>query len=369
MDHILLEPKGYQQALVETVLRIGRSLGFQDVRLTPQDISHFEAAGSTSEWDTAAICSALLLKQVWIRHPRVRLPSEPGATVVPPHDLPAPDMQAFARALAQPGLTDATLWAGAVRLLTSSGDGLSTDQHLALLAILRNARRFERSLTFRMFQELVLGSQAFSQAYQTHPRLQVEGTLERFDRPTLKPETHRRLIAWLDHPHHAAAILTNRPSMAPDGGSGTPEAETGAQIAGLDHLPIVGLGALSWRSALDGLMPEAYLKPSPVHTLTGLLLALGEPVEPALETAVALAQGGRGIGWERMAGAQVWVFEDAAKELRSALGAKQALAAQGVNFKLYLCGVTTSAPKKEALLVAGARVYSGLNAALTELPD
>lgn len=369
MDHVLLEPRGYQRALVETVLRIGRSLGYQDVNLMPQDIAHYEAAGSTSEWDTAAICVALLLKHAWKRYPDVRLSPALDAQLVPPHDLPPPDMGAFARALAQSGLAGAPPRVRAEQLMTANGENLSSDQLRSLQTTLREARRFEFSLTFRIFQELVLGSKAYSQAYQTPSNLHVDGSLERFDRPTLKPERYEQLIAWLARPNHEAAICTNRPSMSPDGKSGTPEAETGADLVRLNQIPLVGLGALAWRSALDGLAPEAYLKPSPVHALTGMLMALGEPIGSALETAVALTRGEIRNGWERLTEAHVLVFEDAANELRSSLGARQALASQGIKFELSLCGVARSTPKKVALQAAGARVYPDLNAALAELPD
>jgi len=369
MDDVLLQPIGYKRALSETVHRVGLSLGFENVYLNPEDIDFFEAAGSTSEWDTAAICAALLLIQVWDLYPNVRLPESLKEVSVPHHDLQPPDLRKFAITLANHRSVVEPILTRAERLLTTDLNGLSNEQRMVIQSILRGSRRIERSLTFQIFQELVLGSQAYSQTYRTAPKFSVKGTLERFDRPALTPESYHRLKVWLDHPDHASAIITNRPSMTPDGEGGTPEAEIGARITGLERIPLIGLGTLSWYSTRSGLDQEAYLKPSPVHALTGLLAALGESIGSALEAAVSLTHNDPVIEWGRLKGVQVWIFEDSVKGLHSLQMARRMLAKRGICFKMKMCGITTSEPKSQVLLRAGAEVYPDLNDALDRVLD
>ena len=70
--------------------------------------------------------------------------------------------------------------------------------------------------------------------------------------------------------------------------------------------------------------------------------------------------------WRGLDGATVAVFEDAAKGMRSALAAKEALAAGGVRLDLTLYGITRSPAKARVLENQGARVFDTLSPALEE---
>jgi FMN phosphatase YigB (HAD superfamily) len=75
MDGVLLESHGYHLALQETVRRMALALGFWDASLSSNDIAAFEAGGITSEWDVAAISTALLLETAWRDEPGLGLPN------------------------------------------------------------------------------------------------------------------------------------------------------------------------------------------------------------------------------------------------------------------------------------------------------
>ena len=62
MDDTLLTPRTYHFSLKEKVIITGRALGYAYVQLKPMDITAFEGTGGTSEWDSAAICSAIMLE-------------------------------------------------------------------------------------------------------------------------------------------------------------------------------------------------------------------------------------------------------------------------------------------------------------------
>jgi len=368
MDGVLLESGGYHRAFQETVEVLGSLLGYQGVKLSADDIAAFEAAGVFSEWDSSAMCATLMLEHLWSAHPTLTLPPAPDAPILPPHDRPAPDFQAFARSLSQPRLNGLRPLQRAERLLLDDASSRTPVQRRAIQSVLRNARQMEGSLTHRIFQEFVLGSQVFAETYGLTPSLDTESYLLRYDRPLLSAPTRAKLMAWLQHDTRRAVIFTSRPSRSPDG-LGTPEAEIGARGVGLDALPILGLGGLTWLSARRERHPEFFLKPAPVHVLAALRLALGDPLEQALQAAATLVVDGQADpDWRKLDGAQVCAFEDGIAGLESTRAAKDILERIGVSINAHLFGISDSGPKRRALEAVGATVSPALAVALEAMP-
>lgn len=363
MDGVLLHPRGYHLALVETVRLIGRALGFRHPRLTQEMIDTFEANGITSEWESAAICTALMLKAAWGPFPDLRLPEEPPLPNTPRHDMPMPDPRDFLAALDRSRGEGLSI--ESVQQLMLSGWEGSAPQKRIIRSMLEGAHRMRGSLTHRIFQELALGERAFRQAYGREPFFHCEGMLFSEDRPSLMDAQRDRLRAWIGAPGHRAAVFTNRPSEAPRGFFDTPEAEIGLHVVGLEELPVIGHGGLSWLGDRLGLSYGSLLKPSPVHILAALQRALGAPLETALLRAAELAMESKGeTAWRPLEGAEVSVFEDAAKGIRSAQDAAARLVELGVRVSLQAYGVTTSPPKARALEGVGGHVFPTLQAAL-----
>ena len=65
LDGVLLNSAGYHRSLVETVRLLSLTLGFGDRGLTQEEIDAFEARDITAEWDSSALCAALLLVTAW----------------------------------------------------------------------------------------------------------------------------------------------------------------------------------------------------------------------------------------------------------------------------------------------------------------
>ena len=107
----------------------------------------------------------------------------------------------------------------------------------------------------------------FTQTYRLPALLNVESYLLKYDLPNLPLAVQARLKGWLAGP--------------------------GVALAGLDGIPIAGYGELSWLYARQRADPQDFLKPSPLHALTVLRLALGETQETALTSAFDLIPGGR----------------------------------------------------------------------------
>jgi hypothetical protein len=369
MDGVLLEPRGYHWALQDTVALVGRLLGYKKARLTTQDIAAFEAAGVSNEWDSSAICAALMLERLWSQYPGLTLPSTLASPRLPTHDIPAPDFAAFIRSLSQAHLVGMPPLRRAERLFLQDTDLRSAEQRQAIRDILHGAHQIDGSLTHRVFQELVLGSQVFAQTYGLASSLDTGSYLLQFDRATLSEQTRAELLSWLDEADHRAVIFTNRPSHPVGGHFCTPEAEIGARGIGVEVLPILGLGGLFWLGAQRGLDLDALRKPAPIHALAALRLALGDTLEVALEAAATLALDGQADRrWSRLTGAHVYVFEDVAGGLKSTLAAGEILAQIEVAIQLHLFGITENELKRQALEAVGAIVSPTLAMALNRVP-
>jgi hypothetical protein len=154
----------------------------------------------------------------------------------------------------------------------------------------------------------------------------------------------------------------------PDGIGGVPEAEIGLERVGLSSLPFVSMGHLDWLCAQRGLEPQSLLKPSSIHALAALRLALGDSVSEALAAAATLGLDQRDDGgWARLAAAQAIVFEDSFRGLQSARGAQHSLERIGVQLSLDLRGVTTRDVKRRALELAGGAVYPDFGSAAQDV--
>ncbi|MCL4367636.1 MAG: hypothetical protein M1337_00405 [Actinobacteria bacterium] len=368
LDDVLLEQRGYHRSLQQAVELIGSALGFASVGLSAEDIDLFEAVGVTSEWDSSAICAALLLNAAWEHDPKLRLPKAPPLARQEPHMWSSPDFTSFFRDLAASGTPVARSLERAEARLTEPRNPLSQDQVEELRRLLRTARDPNASLTHRLIQELNLGSHRFTAVYHPTAALDCQGNLEALDRPIIAAELVSGLLRWYSLPGHRAVIVTNRPSSGLDGHAGPPEAETGMRLVGLESFPFVAVGGLAWLAARRGLEAQALIKPSPVHVLTALRRAMGEPLREALQAAAALALDGvADADWRALQGSRIQAFDDSAAGMISTRVAADLLAEHGVDVTVDLRGVSSSAAKRRALAQAGATLYPDIATALWDL--
>lgn len=367
LDGVLVKPRGYHRALQTTVSRFARLLGFQnDVELSDDDIAAFEAAGVTCEWDSAAMSIALLLREQMRHFPRAGMPDFPEQCLIQRHNSPAPDFQAFVRALQEECRDSRTPLLAAEAVIRRTSQEFSAEQIDRMLQVLRDARDVQKSLVHRVFQELVIGAELFGEIYGFSCGSCSRGFLLEFDQPCLSTETRRGLQDWLQAGAHRAAILTSRPSMLPGGGKPVAdEAALGAQVAGVADLPIAGWGGMVALGAMVQQDPEKLVKPGAAHALLALQLGLGASLEQALaRTAAFLHAGETGESWSLLNGAMAVVFEDAAGGVHSLHAAKDLLRRAGISLQTQAFGIAEHSMKQEALRAAGARTCATIDEAL-----
>ncbi len=359
MDGVLLIPGGYQQALKASVNRMGKALGAPWTEITSQQIAQFEALSITNEWDTLAICTALILIQVWRNVGDIRLTTNINAS--PLMAFPdKPDFQAFLNSFDKVGPLPGH---SAYQKISEENTWLSVEQKKHLKDILYNCRDINNSLTLPSHQETVLGSRAFESNYALKPQLNIESFLFKFDKPALSSEQRTQLQNWLEDAEHYAGILTNRPSATPTEYVSSPEAEIGAKLVGLDEYPILGSGMLNWYAETQcDMVNHTFLKPNPVHALGLIQICLGQSPAEALKSAVELWRGESSKNpWLPLHGAKVFIVEDSVKGLQSGIAAKSILQEMDINIDLKLIGVTENSIKKQALLGVANEIVASIN--------
>jgi hypothetical protein len=379
IDGVLVEPRGYRAAVQAALQYFTRQMGLPPTHLPgEEEISLFEASRITSEWDMVPLALAALLDAlleanlgaplplfVWELHrwrPR-RFPARVDYRTA---------IKAMAGAL-QPGLYPAECVLSAAR---AGQPGLLPNlREIALLAdLLGDTRDVPGSLTTRIFQHYSLGSQVFQQVYDLPASFDTPSLLGVLDRPQLEPDLRRRLLRLCAQGSLHMAAYTMRPSLPPrqlqvNTHGYAPEAELALEIAGLQELPLIGYGRVSWLAAQHAESPEAYLKPSPVQALASVLAALYGDEQQALHDGLALHAGGAAT--ERVQSAlqgrqtHLHVFEDTPGGVEAVLRAAQALHNAGFEVQAHAWGIARQEDKVQALQAQGARVLATTGEAVT----
>lgn len=336
MDAVLLHPGGYRAALMATVNFFSREMGLGDCAPTMHEIEVFESVGITSEWDSAPMCIAALMlngKRVDYAELARRVSAETKSGEVPAE--------------------------AAYRILTPtqpSPIGDFTDgggEGVGVKNILLHSRDINRSRVLQVFQQYTLGDQ-YESTYG------LKRTFENGHGSLLLKHDRKAITSSVPE---RSAIYTARPSKPPRDVpmqvGYAPEAELGAELVGLGHLPLIGFGRLQWLAAQVGGQGEHYIKPSPVHALAAIGAAFGFPESESLLMAEALARGESNTGLSELRGVRVTVFEDSATSIQ---GVRQA-----VNLIGGVCvgiGISSGGPKLERLEKISDRVYPSIDEAL-----
>jgi len=347
MDGVLLHADGYHFALQSSISLIGRNIGIEKPILTKEHINNFEASGVTHEWETLAICSAILLTQIWQVDADIRIPD----TIDPsPNKFLIKGEDWFTDFLKNIDLKGKSATVFAESVLCESKSLANSEQIKYLRHILGSGLNLDISPTLPIFQEFVLGSRMFAETYKFRSQLTTLSYLSLYDREVLTKKNHGRLIKWLESDYHHAVIFTNRPSQPPGSFFSTPEAELGAAAIGLEELPIIGAGSLSWLADLKSKPWFEYYKPNPVHALAALQLAVGRSLTQALNAAVNFYDGNQNTNdWLPLEGSKVYVFEDLLPGFRSARSAQQLLHDFGINIEMIFVGISNHLAKSKTL--------------------
>ncbi len=330
VDGVLIESHGYHKAFKDTVRLGAKDLGF-DVELSDEDIFRFEGMGISSEWHSSAACMAVLLISG-------KFDLEPLFKSIEREHVQGPVRIRLERA---------------VRRLAEEA-GVSPAESVALI---RNSETVH-SFPFDIFQEMILGSETFERIYGLKSRLDVESYLLHFDRPMLETDLRDRLFAWLKDSERGSTMMTNRPSRE------MPDVYYAQNLLGLERVPVVGYGEMTWLAETFGGEAAEYSKPSPIHALAAVLASFGKESNTCLLEAYAAVQGEFSEAVAGLEGYTFTVFEDTPAGIISVKAMGDLLRGYGLNVEVNPCGITASALKGAYLKEQGARLFENVNEAL-----
>ncbi len=377
LDGVLIQPGGYRAAVKKTVNYFSQKLGLGDQIPKEEDLAFFEANGVTSEWDMVPICAAIL----------VDLASRAGGT-----DFTGCSLDDVGRLIREKGIKIRADYRAEIEriipflnraevpaaenLLTAvqAGnvfEGRSSAPYLTEL--LGDTRHVERSETLRVFQSMILGDEGFAAAYGFQAGFESESYLKKYDKSSLTLENQKRLQHVISNGTIKAAVITARPSLAPDGmrdvaNDYSPEAEMAVGLTGLRGIPLVGYGTLQFLAGRIGAMADSLVKPSPVQALAAIAAACGEEMVSALDWAAEMAQGGRNqiVNGKIPARFTLHIFEDSAIGIRACQRAVVILKQVQIEATVKAWGIARNLDKIKTLESVGAKVFPDVNLALEE---
>jgi len=357
MDGVLLKSLGYHRALKETVRLAGISTGFGEVQLTDEQIAQFEALGISSEWHSSALCMAVMLLAKQNGRDRGNSHSRQSAL----------DLEELFEAIAARPVQGSPVEQGVAALeVLAAKANVSSGMLRELVA---HSESIQRSPTLNWFQELILGSQYYTRAYRKKSQFKTESYLKLYDQQLLSASLAERVLHWAAQPGHGAAIMTNRPSNGPPGFKGGPDAEMGAALVGLNALPIVGLGEISWLSTHIGRNVRDMAKPAWEHALAAILAARGWPSGKYLNFV-----GQQPVDWVvadllHLQGSKVTVFEDTPAGIIAVQNAGHLLNQIGLQVEVQKIGIAEDRAKRLSLAAQGAELFPDIDQALASLDD
>jgi hypothetical protein len=402
VDGVLVENCAYREGIRRTAAYFCERLGVSPVKPTDADIDIYEAQSITVEWETCAmLAAAVLLERL---HADLAAPRRREAVLSLSADLwealgqlprlrqpitTEVDVPGLARRVGEAQQRAARADAGhraelpsrvALRLFQADleqQDPILRQKALPLLEhLLGDLYDQDRSPAAQVFQNIILGDAQYERYYQRPPVVRGENLLEKLDRPLLgramRDAVLARRAAGAAHP----VLYTARPSLAPVEAGGfhrafTPESEIARDLVGLEGVPVMGLGKVDWYAQRLGARGDAWVKPSPVHSMAAMAAArTGQEVE-AIKAAVAVERGDHlRYPLTACAGETVHVFEDSPSSLRAVARAVELLNRQGLGLRLRCLGITgASSAKRETLAEAADEVHPDINTALASVFD
>ncbi len=326
MDGVLLAPRGYHRALQEAVRLGAEALGYPGITLTDEHIAQFEGLGIATEWHSSAAALAVLAFGG-------ELSLEPLFELLKREPVQIPARIRLERVIQQ-----------------LTGDEKSVQ-------MIRQSETLQSPI-YRTFQELILGSADFERIYGEKSSLDVESYLLQFDEALLETSTRERLLAWLEHPEHGCAVMTNRPS------SEMPDADYGLRLVGLEGIPLVGYNDMEWLAQQVGGEASDFSKPAAGHALSAALVSTGRELQESLLSTHGLLNGASAEG---LVFEEIVVFEDTPGGLISVGAMGEVLREKGLPVLVQKIGIAPDVVKGGYLRAQGAEVFDDINVALGEV--
>ncbi len=380
LDGVLVKPGGYRAASRDTLLFFLDKMSVTTNLPGEDGLAQFESITITNEWDMVPLALAMVMEALYQNMrftPQAKTLAESMETIRG-SGVKTAEVDYFAsinrlQSLLKPHQVPCR----AVLAGCEAGEagGVFRSVPLPVLReLLGHTRDVRRSPTTRIFQQMILGSELFSQTYGLEADLQCKSYLLELDRPLLTEESREFLRLGLQTGRLFCAGLTLRPSLPPGANQNgnaiySPETELARRFIGLEALPVIGYGEMHLLAERLGVEADSVIKPSPFQALTALAVAVNLNLMAAYAWVergyreAALEDGGILNSNDEI---ELRVFEDSVVGILACQRAV-AMLSQFVNTRLYAHGIGSHAGKVAALKAVGATIDADINQALQRL--
>jgi hypothetical protein len=224
------------------------------------------------------------------------------------------------------------------------------------------------------FQNLILGEQLFEEILSSVAMIKTESYLSLYDKKNLNEFSRNRLMKLISENSIRCSAMTARPTSVSEtnkkNGFYFPEGELGLKTVGLEQIPVIGLGSLTYLADMVGHTAVYYLKPSPIHALAAILAAVGySDVDSVIFAHEIFNESKQPKNQDRLkelfsGDVEISIFEDSTNGIRSVKNLSTWLENVGYPVNVHLYGITQNSHKAEALKKENAALYKDINAAL-----
>jgi hypothetical protein len=391
VDGVLVDPLAYRIGVTKTLEQLYRKVGLINVEtLVPDEseVAYMEACGVHDVWDMTNIIFANVLAEICLHLKQTTGSSKlNGRNVVEKLEyikstdprLPRLQCTAIADSLAlEQRLThppDIAFAQITQRLLSE----LNQQERPLWFDLLRNflvgTRSAYESEGTRLFQNIILGNEEFEKTYRLKSEYNGESLLTIVDKVLISAENVELLLQLQRTNSALIAIYTARPSLPPPGVSGnpsgySPEAELAQRMAGLQDVPLVGMGMMEWLAHRYGKRSEALTKPNTTQALCALMASvLGATNGQVLETSYRVDKlhvnpDNTPLHVLKQSEVTVYVFEDTVSGIKPMLQVAERLNHFGFSITVKPLGIAQDAKKIAVLHAYCENVFDSVNCAI-----
>lgn len=388
LDGVLIKPGGYRAAFHATLANLLKQLGLEN-QIPGKDIPLlFEALGVSNEWDMVTICLLIALEFIGENHKDTHIYDNYEEMVGWCQKLSPmtkkidyySHISSLSGYLCEIGFSPSESLSNAINRDNGVNVFPWLSQQPILIQLLRDINTVLENPATRLFQNYVLGEQEFEKIYKRKAVIHGESYLRLYDTSLLSISSQKRLRTLIEERKMSPVIYTARnsyPSFKVHDLSDkySPEAEIALELVGLNTLPIVSTGSLTYVAEMLNRPLSHFLKPSPVQALAAIALAgQGQDLE-ALTWAVKIydqyiEHANNHVSNidimlpKELRKIELHIFEDSPNGIRAGKSAVDILMSHGADVNLYLWGIAENREKTEVLEKNGAIVFNNINQAL-----
>jgi hypothetical protein len=389
IDGVLINPSGYRKAVYDTTNYFLHKLGFSKISINEEIITSFESIGITSEWDIVPLYLLIVTELSLIQNPaEISLENIQDCYNFFRKFEFQPDQKKIISSVLflKEFIQDGYSACDSLLIQNFGKDTIQVFNHVRskiswiINAWIKESRNIWKSEILQYFQNLTLGSELFQEITGLDSIQESEPYLVKHDNSMVLDETRHKILRISSKNNVFPSVITARPSSFPNGFKTEesqldfPEAELALKCLKLEQIPCVGFGAMEYLGKEKVGTGDQFVKPSPIHAMTAILLSSGMEIIDALrlsydyffndyhtEMVEYLSRFAQPF--------YVCIFEDSIIGIQSLEIACESLKNENFEIDMIAYGISTERNKIEALLNENAIIFPTINEAFSACVD